>query len=665
MKVRRCLAAALFLCAPALAAPASAEVIRLEITSREPFAEAAPGKVGPYERIRGLVVYALDPEHEANQAVVDLRLAAQNGEGRVEFYGNFEIIAPRDRRLARPTVLYDINNRGRRLWGAQPFFLRHGYVTVWSGWIAQVRAEPPLLRLEAPVALGEDGVPITGTVRAELLTDVATERLTVSDRGQLAFEPVVDELPRATLTRRLRERDAPEIIPRDWWEFVLTRGPHEESSGLIEGAIELEGGFDAGVIYELIYEARGSVVQGAGFAAIRDLVSFLRHDDSSMNPLRDASGQPLASRVIGEGRSQSGRALRMFLYEGFNADEQGRIVFDGVLPVISGGGQGFFNHRFASPTRTATEHSGHLYPVDVFPFAYGEQTDPFTGRTDSLLRRARASGTAPKVMHLDTSSEYWHRSGSLVVTDPTGQRDSEIPDDVRVYVFGGSQHSPARGPSDRGQLAPNPNVYQPFLEALFLAMDRWVTGGAPPPPSRHPRIADGTLVGWRADKAGWTPLPGVRYPTAIQEPDHLDYGDAFATKRLIERHPPVRSGERYRVRVPRLDADNNEVGVLRMPAVEVPVATYTGWNLRHPAIGAPGAPLGLAGGTIAFPKTKADREASGDPRPAVQERYGSFEAYRAATMRAAEALVAGGYLLDEHLADIEARAAANRALFDK
>ena len=409
-------------------------------------------------------------------------------------------------------MLYDINNRGRRLWGAQPFFLRHGYVTVWSGWIAQVRAEPPLLRLEAPVALGEDGVPITGTVRAELLTDVATERLTVSDRGQLAFEPVVDELPRATLTRRLRERDAPEIIPRDRWEFVLTRGPHEESSGLIEGAIELEGGFDAGVIYELIYEARGSVVQGAGFAAIRDLVSFLRHDDSSMNPLRDASGQPLASRVIGEGRSQSGRALRMFLYEGFNADEQGRIVFDGVLPVISGGGQGFFNHRFASPTRTATEHSGHLYPVDVFPFAYGEQTDPFTGRTDSLLRRARASGTAPKVMHLDTSSEYWHRSGSLVVTDPTGQRDSEIPDDVRVYVFGGSQHSPARGPSDRGQLAPNPNVYQPFLEALFLAMDRWVTGGAPPPPSRHPRIADGTLVGWQADKAGWTPLPGRSIP---------------------------------------------------------------------------------------------------------------------------------------------------------
>ena len=649
----------------AIAMPAGAEVIHVRITSRQPFADEVPDKVGRYERIRGRVVYALDPGHEANQGIVDLRFAAQNGEGRVEFYGDFEIIAPLDRSLAQPTVLYDVNNRGRRRWGMQPFFLRHGYVTVWSGWIAQVPPDPSLLRLEAPVALDEDYVPVTGTVRAEMISDVATDRLAVSDRRQLAFEPVVAALPQATLSRRLRERDTPELIPRDQWEFILTRGPRAEGSGLIEGDIRLDGGFEPGVIYELTYEALGSVVQGAGFAAIRDFVSFLRHDDSSMNPLRDAGGQSLARRVIGEGRSQSGRALRMFLYDGFNADEQGRIVFDGVMPVISGGGQGFFNHRFASPTRTATEHSGHLYPVDVFPFAYGEQTDPFTGRTDSLLRRARASGTAPKVMHLDTSSEYWHRSASLVVTDPTGEKDGAMPDDVRVYVFGGSQHSPARGPSNRGQLPPNPNVYQPFLEALFVAMDRWVTDGTPPPPSRHPRIADDTLVGWKADEAGWTALPGVRYPTAIQQPDHLDYGEEFAAKRQIDQQPPTRTGQRYGVRVPALDADNNELGVLRMPAVVAPVATYTGWNLRNPEIGVPDAPLGLAGAYIAFPRTKADRESSGDPRPSVEERYGSFDAYRARIVRAAEALVAEGYLLGEHLAGVEARAEANRGLFDK
>lgn len=666
MTARKLIAVTVALCAcvPMFAVTASAEVIRLDILSREPV-DAVPGQVGDYERLRGRVVYALDPEHPANRSVVDLGLAADNGEGRVEFYGDIEILAPRDLSLAQPTILYDVNNRGRRLWGTQPFFLRHGYITVWSGWIAQVRPDPDLLRLEAPVALGEDGVPVTGIVRAEMIAEAPTDRLTISDRGQLAFEPVVNALVDATLTRRARERDAPELIPHDQWEFVLTRRPHEEGSGLIGADLLLDGGFEPGVIYELIYEARGSVVQGAGFAAIRDVVSFLRYDESAMNPLRGRDGRPIARRVIGEGRSQSGRALRMFLYEGFNADEAGRVVFDGAMPVISGGGQGFFNHRFASPTRTATAHSGHLYPVDVFPFAYGDETDPFTGRTDGILRRARAEGVAPKVMHLDTSSEYWHRSASLVVTDPSGVRDAEIPDDVRVYVFGGSQHSPARGPSDRGQLAPNPNVYQPFLETLFLAMDRWVTDGSPPPPGVHPRIADGTLVGWEEDKAGWQALPGVRYPTSIQQPDVVDYGEEFVTKRRIDNHPPLRAGDRYGVRVPAFDDDNNELGVLRMPAVAVPVATYTSWNLRARAIGQPGALLGLAGGIVPFAKTRANREASGDTRRSVEERYGGFDAYLAETMRAAEALAAEGYLLDEHLADIEARARANRPLFSR
>ncbi|MYD71387.1 MAG: hypothetical protein F4W89_11705 [Acidobacteria bacterium] len=655
---------ALCACVSTFAVSASAEVIRLDILSREPV-DAVPGQVGPYERLRGRVVYALDPDHPANRAVVDLGLAADNGEGRVEFYGDIEILAPRDLSLAQPTILYDINNRGRRLWGTQPFFLRQGYITVWSGWIAQVRPDPDLLRLEAPVALGEDGVPITGHVRAEMIAEAPGDRLTISDRGQLAFEPVVNSLAEATLTRRARERDAPKLIPREQWEFVLTRRPRDEGSGLIGADLLLEGGFEPGVIYELIYEARGSVVQGAGFAAIRDVVSFLRYDESAMNPLRGVDGRPIARRVIGEGRSQSGRALRMFLYEGFNADEEGRVVFDGAMPVISGGGQGFFNHRFASPTRTATAHSGHLYPVDVFPFAYGEETDPFTGGTDGILRHTHASGVAPKVMHLDTSSEYWHRSASLVVTDPSGSRDAEIPEEVRVYVFGGSQHSPGRGPLERGQLAPNPNVYQPFLETLFLAMDRWVTDGTLPPPSVHPRIADGTLVGWQEDKAGWRTLPGVRYPTSIQQPDVVDYGELFATERRIDNHPPVRTGERYEVRVPALDDDNNELGVLRMPAVAAPIATYTSWNLRAPAIGQPDALLGLAGGIIPFPKTRTDREAAGDPRLSTEERYAGFDAYLAETMRAAEALVAEGYLLDEHLAGVKARAEENRSLFSR
>ena len=644
--------------------PVRAEVIQVIVESRTPFAADVPDKVGPYERIRGRVVYALDPNHEANKAVVDLSLAATNGEGRVEFYADFEIIAPVDRSLAKRTVLYDINNRGRRLWGMQPFFLRHGYVTVSSGWIAEVPVDDRLLRIEAPVALGEDGVPMVGMVRAELTTDAPTNRLPLASRGALAYEPVIDSLPKAELTKRRRERDTAELIPRDRWEFLLAKGPQEEGSGLIEAVIEMPSGFEPGLLYDLIYEARGSVVQGAGFAAIRDFVSFLKHDGSDSNPLRDSNGQPLASRVIGEGRSQSGRALRMFLYEGFNTDEQGRQVFEGVMPVISGGGQGFFNHRFASPTRTANEHTGHLYPVDVFPFTYGEEKHHITNQPDSLLRRSRADGTAPRVMHLDTTSEYWHRSASLVLTDPSGMRDTVMPDDVRVYVFGGSQHGPSSRPSDRGQLPPNPNVYQPFLETLFVAMDKWITDGTPPPRSVYPTIDAGTLVPWVAERTGWTALPGVNYPTTIQQPEPVDYGSDFAETRRIDHHPPKRDVSlRYGVRVPVLDADNNERGVLRMPALSVPVATYTGWNLRNPSIGVPEALLGLAGGYLEFPKTERDRVASGDPRRSIEERYADFNTYLEKTMRATDTLILTGYLLEEHRAGIKAVSESHRPLF--
>ena len=644
--------------------PVRAEVIQVIVESRTPFAADVPDKVGPYERIRGRVVYALDPNHEANKAVVDLSLAATNGEGRVEFYADFEIIAPVDRSLAKRTVLYDINNRGRRLWGMQPFFLRHGYVTVSSGWIAEVPVDDRLLRIEAPVALGEDGVPMVGMVRAELTTDAPTNRLPLASRGALAYEPVIDSLPKAELTKRRRERDTAELIPRDRWEFLLAKGPQEEGSGLIEAVIEMRSGFEPGLLYDLIYEARGSVVQGAGVAAIRDFVSFLKHDGSDSNPLRDSNGQPLASRVIGEGRSQSGRALRMFLYEGFNTDEQGRQVFEGVMPVISGGGQGFFNHRFASPTRTANEHTGHLYPVDVFPFTYGEEKHHITNQPDSLLRRSRADGTAPRVMHLDTTSEYWHRSASLVLTDPSGMRDTVMPDDVRVYVFGGSQHGPSSRPSDRGQLPPNPNVYQPFLETLFVAMDKWITDGTPPPRSVYPTIDAGTLVPWVAERTGWTALPGVNYPTTIQQPEPVDYGSDFAETRRIDHHPPKRDVSlRYGVRVPVLDADNNERGVLRMPALSVPVATYTGWNLRNPSIGVPEALLGLAGGYLEFPKTERDRVASGDPRRSIEERYADFNTYLEKTMRAADTLILTGYLLEEHRAGIKAVSESHRPLF--
>jgi hypothetical protein len=659
MRGRRHIVTVLALLALA-AAPAAAEVVGIEIASREPFAGDIDGKIGQYERIRGRVIYALDPEHPANLGIVDLDLTTANDENRVVFYADFEIIAPVDLTLAQPTVLYNVNNRGRRTWGSELFLLGRGYVTVSSGWIAEVPVRPPLLRLEAPIAFDEEYAPLIGTVRAEFDTDVAAESLPLS--GQLSYEALDTELEDATLTRRSGASEPRVTIARALWT-LQNRAPTEEGSGLIEATVTLDAGFEPGVIYELIYTARGSVVQGTGFAAIRDLVSFLKHDRSEKNPLRRPDGRPVGVRFIGEGRSQSGRALRMFLYDGFNADEEGRQVFDGVMPQIAGGGLGFFNHRFASPTRSSTQRTDHLYPVDVFPFTYGDTRDPFSGETDGILRRARASGTVPKVMHVDTSSEHWYRAASLVVTDPVGERDIVLSDDVRRYVYGGSQHSPATGPSDLGQLPPNPMNYRPLSEALFIALDGWITDGDEPPPSVYPRIAAGTLTGWRADETGWPGLPSVTYPTVMLQPEQVDYGKDYHHTRVITNHPPRVTGNEYRLRVPAVDADGNERDVVKLPALAVPVATYTSWNLRSHAIGAPDELLRLTGGYIPFARTATEREGSGDPRPSVAERYGDFDDYLARYIAAAEALVEQRFLLPEHLEVVKETALSHRPMF--
>lgn len=356
----------------------------------------------------------------------------------------------------------------------------------------------------------------------------------------------------------------------------------------------------------------------------------------------------------------------MFLYDGFNADERGRQVFDALMPHVAGAGLGFFNHRFASPTRHNSQHDNHLYPADVFPFAYGDEEDPFTHCTDGILRRARASRTVPKIMHTQTSSEYWHRCGSLVHTDPLGRRDAELPDEVRVYAFGGCQHGPGDGVAGargKGQLPANPSDYRPFMRALLTALEAWVRGDRLPPPSVYPRLADGTLAPWRETESGWRALPGVRYPEVIQQAEFLDRGPEFFSHRRITLQPPINRGD-YVVRVPAYADDNTERGTLQLPSVSVPLATYTSWNLRDRTIGAEQELLSLAGGYVPLAKTAAERQAAGDPRAALLERYRDFDDYRRQYISAARELIDQRYVLPEDLPRLEAAADKNRAMFD-
>lgn len=651
---------ALLLLALLVCRPSLAEVTRIEIKERTPYAEGRVfSGVGAYERLRGVAHFAVDPKVEANRQVVDLEYAPRNSAGRVEFQADFDIVAPVDRSKANGTLLYDVNNRGGIMaygafnGGADHFLMRKGYVVVASGWIGELLPGGGRLRLQAPLAT-EAGRPLRGTVRTEMVPDAPADRLNIAANraGHGSYRPSERGLREATLTWRQREKDVRVVIPREQYKLEvqpLEPGARPEELPRID--FVLSGGFRPGYIYELIYEAEGPLVQGLGLAGIRDLVSFLKHDTSEQNPLRRLDGRSATDKAIGFGISQSGRALRMLVYDGFNADERGRIVFEGLMPHVAGAGLGFFNHRFASPTRSNGQHDSHLDPADMFPFTYGDEKDPFTGRSDSILRRARAAGVVPKIMHTQTSAEYWHRSGSLVHTDPLGKRDAVIPSEVRVYAIGGAQHSPGNGmPGERrnGWLPANPTNYLSLLRGLLTAMNAWIREGKEPPPSRYPRISDGTLVGWREAESGWCALPGVRYPEVIQQPEYLDHGPEFPTKRRLTRVPPLPKGD-YIVRVPAYGPDNNERGMLQLPSVAVPVATFTGWNLRHFQVGADSELLSLTGGYVPFVRTKAEREAAGDPRFSLEERYPSFDDYLTRFTRIARELIEQRYLLEEDL----------------
>lgn len=649
-----------------------AELVALEVLRREAFVGGEPfGDTGPYEMLVGVARFAVDPAHARNRGIVDLNLAPRNAAGKVEFEADFCILTPKRPEKSNGAILYDVNNRGNKLalrmfnnapGGNDPlkpadagdgFLMRRGYTVVWCGWIGELLPGAGRMLLKAPVAT-ENGTPIRGRVRYEMMADAPAETQPLSRReGHGSYPPTAAGEKNGTLTVRARETDERQVVPRDRWSLErkeVAKVDKGVAGTLGQIRLRLQGGFQPGHLYELICEAEGPIVQGVGYAATRDLIAFLKYDATALNPLRDAAGKPILSRAHGFGVSQSGRFLRNFLHEGFNADENDRKVFDGLLPHVAGGGLGFFNHRFAQPTRHNGQHEEHLYPGDRFPFTYGASLDPFSQQLDGIqaVTTVEDPRLLPKVMHTQSAAEYWHRSGSLVHTDPLGKQDAPLPENVRVYAFGGTQHGPAADPPGRGNADQlhNPGDYRPFLRALLDALDAWVREGTQPPPSVHPRLDQGTLVDWRRKGTGFPALPRVRYPEVIQRPHALDYGPEFRARGIISIEPPKHLGD-YVVLVPRSDADGNDLGCLLPPEVATPLATYTGWNLRSQQAGADGQLASLLGSFIPFPKTRAEREQTGDPRLSIQERYGTFEEYRKRFAAKCDELLQLRYLLPE------------------
>ena len=656
--------------------PAEAAVERIEIVDRAPFAEGATfGAAGSYERIRGLLHFALDPEHPANAAIVDLELAPRDHRGLVTFAADFILLRPADLSRGNQRLLYEVNNRGNlgalalfneAAWNNDPtsradagngFLFERGYSLLWTGWNWDVVPGEGRLQIELPIAT-EQGAPITGPMAAEFVVGQWTRSAPFMWGNSRGYPPVSLDGADARLSVRDEPDGARTEIPRDRWRFARLEGDRlvPDPTHVFHVA-----GFEPGLIYEVVYEARDPRIVGLGLAAIRDAISFFRFETADTagagNPLAEAgAADPDAALIFGI--SQSGRVIQHMLWQALHVDEAGRMTFDGALIHVAGAGKGSFNHRFAQTTRHPSHLEDQQYPADFFPFTTTPARDPVTGASGDVLERARAAGALPHLFYTTTSTEYWTRAASLLHTDVTGSEDVPLDPHARLYFLAGAQHGNWRF-AERGpyQNCGNPLDHRPPMRALLLALDAWATAGRAPPDSVYPRLEGGTLGSVEDYRRAFPKVPGLALPTGNLQPPRLNLGLRFATQGIADKQAPD-FGPPYVTRVSLPDPDGNDRGGIRLPAVALPLGTYTGWNLRAPQVGAPGKLARWSGSFIPFAADEASRRATADPRPSLAARYASRDDYRTRVEAAARALAADRFLLEDDLAEITDRAVA-------
>ena len=659
---RSAVAAALVAAAAAGGVPgAHARIVKIQITASESptFGGYAWPGVGQYEKIAGKAFGEVDPADPKNALIVDLEHAPKNAHGKVEYAFDFYILKPIDLSKGAHKMMYEPPNRGRKTWNtfgrvasgndpgatltdpaqlANAFLMPRGYSIVWSGWDVSAGTSSADFNttVTVPVARNADGSSITGP-SYEYIVSSATS-------FTLSYPAATLDKAQARLTHRVRLDDPPVEVPADAWNY--------NAAGT---AISLASGpFIANDIYEFSYTAKDPTVNGLGLAAVRDWNAWLRHaaadDLGTPNPL---AGD--IERIYTEVVSQPGRLLNDFRHLGFNQDENGRKVFDGMMQWIAAGDGLNLNYRFSQPGRTERNRQDHLYVEGVFPFANVRTTDPISRKSDSRYAACMASNTCPLAVEIYSANEYWVKAASLLHTQPDGRAD--LPDSrfTRNYLISSHQHG-VGNPTSKGscQQFQNPLDSAPVQRALFVALDDW-SHGKMPPPSRVPKLADGTLVAPLPQAAvGFPNIPGVTYTGLKTTRYRLNYGPNFYDDGIATINPPLitppyqdnpANGPIYPSFVPKTDVDGNDIAGVRLPDVAVPLATYTGWSLRAGPQANDGCEA--AGQYIPFARTRADREASGDPRLSVEERYPNFASYRHAAIRAIDGLVRQRLMLCE------------------
>ncbi len=612
----------------------SAEVVRVEVKRRDDF--------GSHERIIGRVYFAVDPKLSANRGIADIDLAPTNADGKVEFVGDVLFFRPKDSARARGSVFLEVVNRGRDqslaiLSGARQrdlapeswnlgdrFLLDEGFAVAFLGWQFDVQPADGLT-FQAPIA------PVEGLVRDSFIESVPVRRSVAFGLPYCAIDSTQPSATLATMTFRAKMNDTPRALPRDSWQFA--------ASGCVVRMVTNGVG-----LYEVVYRAKGSPVAGLGLAAMRDFASYLKNGPAD-GPLRETPGA--LQRVIGYGYSQSGRFLREFVRDGFNADERGRTAFDALMISSAGAGGGSFNHRFAMPGQAGNSVLSALRPVDIPPF-----TD------DGLLAKAQAAKVTPKIFYTFSSTEYWARAGSLTHTSDDGMREVPLASTSRLYFLAGTPHASGGLPVSR------PSEYVHFLNfadqrwvtrALVLDLDAWARNDTAPPPSQYPSLAKGELVPFRNVK--FPVVPAFPYTTYMPQVWRMDFGPQYPTTRVITKEPPD-LGAAFTVLVPQVNADGNDVGGIRLPELAVPLGTYTGWNITVPPLSDLGYLAGLAGSFEPFASTRAQREQSGDPRLSIAERYTDRNDYLDRVRRAADDLIKQRFLRAEDMQAVLQRAGA-------
>ena len=631
-------------------------VTSIDIKEHGPYADGVTfGDTGAYDQMDGTVHFAANPANPANSLITDLELAPKNPAGLVEFSADFRILKPVHPQKGSHKLFFDVVNRGNvlslgrinstpdnsRMGPGNGFLMRRGYTQVWCGWQHDVPQEPGSLRVNVPNAAGTKGrIAVTFQPNEPVTTQM------LSDRGHLPYSASGLDQPDAELTVQEYDAGPPTVIPRSEWSF----GRLEQGNIVADAShICMEPGFEPGKVYRCIYTTATAPVVGLGLAAVRDFISHLRYSNSQDNPCAGDIQHALAF-----GSSQSGRFLRHMLYLAMNQDEDDQTVFDGIIANIAGGRRGEFNQRFGQPSNLVESSTG-----SVFPFADIEQTDPETGRTDGLLSRLTARGKLPKVFLTNTSSEYWAGHAALTHVDPTGARDITPSDCVRIYHFSGTQHN--AGVLPLGHIQPtgasglhpfNWVDWRPLMRAAVVNLDDWVSQGSAPPPSKHPRLDDGTAVPPGSLKSGFQAIPQVGFPEHLRHLARLDFG---SQEGITENLPPV-TGKPYPGLVSSVDQDGNELAGIRLPDVAVPLATVMGWNLRRPDTGGAGQTHKTMGSTVPFAFTQQEREDTSDSRPSVEERYVSRDDYLQRVEQAALELVSQGYMLEEDLQTVAQQA---------